>query len=228
MKYNISGTTMQVVEVELEAGESVFTEVGGMAWMTEGVKMDTNMQGGIFGGLKRKLAGESLFMTTYTAEQAAKITFSSEYIGKIIDLNLAEGQSIIAQRDAFLAAQSSVKMEMHLQKKLGAGLFGGEGFILQKISGPGIAFLELGGEIVEIDLQAGERLKVDPGYVAAFDPTVEYNIERVKGIKNMFLGGEGMFLATVTGPGKVYMQTMPLPGLADSIARFLPLPRSTN
>ncbi|MBU0762484.1 MAG: AIM24 family protein, partial [Candidatus Altiarchaeota archaeon] len=179
-------------------------------------------------GITRKLSGESIFMTTYKAKGDARITFASEYIGKIVELNLQEGNSVICQKDAFMCAQEGVKLEMHMQKKIGAGLFGGEGFILQKVTGPGVAFLELGGEIVEKNLKQGEKLKVDPGYIGAFEPTVEYNIERIKGVKNMVFGGEGIFLATLKGPGKIWLQTMPLPSLADALLKYLPIPRSSG
>ncbi len=228
VKYRVYGTTMQVVEFELESGEAVYTEAGGMAWMSENIEMDTNIKGGLLSGLKRKLTGESIFMTTYRAKAPAKITFCAEYIGKVAELNLKQGESVICQKDAFMCAQEGVKLEMHLQKKIGAGLFGGEGFILQKVSGPGVAFLELGGEVVEYRLGEGEKLKVDPGYVAAFEPAIQYNVERIKGVKNMLFGGEGMFIATLTGPGRLWLQTMPLPNLADALLRYLPIPKSTR
>jgi uncharacterized protein (TIGR00266 family) len=228
VKYKVSGTTMQVAEVELESGEAFYTEVGGMAWMSDGIKMDTNIKGGVLDGLKRKLSGESIFMTTYTAEKKAKITFAGDYVGRVVDLNLKDGESVICQKDAFMCAQDTVKLQIHMQKKLGAGLFGGEGFILQKITGPGLAFLELAGEIVEKTLEPGEILKVDTGYVGAFEPTVEYNIERIKGVRNLIFGGEGIFLATLKGPGKVWLQTMPLPTLAGAILKYLPIPKTSR
>ena len=228
MEYKVNGTTMQVVEVELNAGEAVYTESGGMTWMSEGIEMDTGMKGGLLSGLKRSLSGESMFLTTYRAKTHSKITFASEYIGRIIDLTLADGESIICQKDAFMCAQEGVKLDIHFQKKLGAGLFGGEGFILQKVTGPGLAILELSGEIVEKTLEEGEKLKVNPGYVAAFQPTVKYDMERVKGIKNIVFGGEGMFLATVTGPGKVWLQTMPMPTLAGALLKYLPIPKASR
>jgi len=223
MEYTITGTVMQAVEVMLGPNESMFTESGGMAWMGGPVEMTTNTKGGLMKGLGRALAGESLFMTTYTCKgNRCLVVFTLEAPGKVIPLELAQGQSVIAQRDAFMCAQEGVSLEMHFRKRLGTGLFGGEGFILQKITGPGIAFLEIAGEVKEYDLKPGQTLKIDPGHIAAFEPTVKYSIERVKGLKNIFFSGEGLFLATLTGPGKIWLQTMPIVNLAQKIARYIP------
>jgi len=223
MEYTITGTVMQAVDVVLGPNESVFTEAGGMAWMGGPVEMTTNTKGGLMKGLGRALAGESLFMTTYTCKgNRCLIVFTLEAPGKVIPLELAKGQSVIAQRDAFMFAQEGVSMEMLFRKRLGTGLFGGEGFILQKITGPGVAFMEIAGEVREYDLKPGQTLKVDPGHIAAFEPTVNYSIERVKGLKNIFFSGEGLFLATLTGPGKIWLQTMPIVNLAQKIARYIP------
>ncbi|MFO8082281.1 MAG: TIGR00266 family protein [Armatimonadota bacterium] len=222
MEYEIRGTVMQSVEVSLQRGESVYTEAGGMAWMSANIGMDTNMKGGMMGALKRKMAGESLFMTTYTCEaDSGFVTFTLEAPGTIIALDLAAGQSMICQRDAFMCAESSVGLDMHVNRKLGAGLFGGEGFILQKVTGPGTAFFEITGETVHYDFEAGQSLKVDPGHLALMDPTVDFDITRIKGVTNVLFGGEGLFLANVTGPGRVWLQTMPLPNLAASLGRFI-------
>jgi len=223
MRYAISGTVLQSLEVELSQGESIFTESGGMSWMTDGIEMETNTKGGLMSGLGRALAGESLFMTTYTCSTpTAMITFTPEAPGKVLPIQLAPNQIIIAQKDAFMCAQSSVKMEIHFRKKLGTGLFGGEGFILQKLTGPGIVFLEIPGEVKEYNLAAGQRLKVDPGHIAAFDPSVNYEITSVKGIKNIIFSGEGLFLASLTGPGRVWLQTMPLSNLAQALLKYIP------
>ncbi|OYT26740.1 MAG: TIGR00266 family protein [Candidatus Altiarchaeales archaeon ex4484_96] len=223
MNYNIRGTTMQVADIEIEEGESVYTESGGMAWMSPNIDMKTNMKGGIMKGIGRVFAGESLFMTTYTCNSGkGLISFSSEFPGKIIPIELKEGESMIAQRDAFMCAQSSVRLEMHFRKKLGAGLFGGEGFIMQKLTGPGIAFVEIAGEITKYTLKADQMLKVDPGYIGMFEPTVDFDVTRVKGVKNIFFGGEGLFLGTVRGPGNVWLQSMPLSNLAARIRRYIP------
>lgn len=223
MRFEGSGETMQSVEVHLAPGESVFSESGGMAWMRGNVQMETSTHGGLMSGLGRALAGESLFMTTYTCQDGtAQITFTPEAPGKLLQLDLGPGESIIAQKDAFMLAESSVEMQIHFRRKLGAGLFGGEGFILQKISGPGTVFLEIPGELRLYNLSPGETIRVDPGHLALFEPSVEYDIAMVKGVRNILFGGEGLFLATLRGPGKVWLQTMPLSNLAAKLVRHLP------
>ncbi|MEA3395863.1 MAG: TIGR00266 family protein [Chloroflexota bacterium] len=223
MEYKIHGTVMQSVDVTLTRGESVYTESGGMAWMAGNIDMATSTKGGFMAGLGRKLAGESFFMTTYTCKgEQGLVVFTPEAPGKVLPFELGPGQSLICQRDAFMCAASSVKLEMHFRKKLGAGLFGGEGFILQKITGPGAVFLEIPGEVREYTLQPNQVLRVDPGHIAAFEPTVSYDIAMVKGLKNIFFSGEGLFLATIKGPGRIWLQSMPLANLAGKLARYLP------
>ena len=224
MQYKVEGTVLQLLEVDLAKGESIYTESGGMAWMSDGIEMNTNTKGGLMSGLGRALAGESLFMTTYTctAPNGSKIVFTPEAPGKVIPIELAAGQSLICQKDAFMCAQDGVKLEMFFRKKLGAGLFGGEGFILQKITGPGIAFLEIPGEVKEYNLGANSHVKVDPGHIAAFEPSVSYDITTVKGVANILFSGEGLFLASLKGPGRVWLQTMPIANLAGKIARYIP------
>jgi uncharacterized protein (TIGR00266 family) len=223
MDYSIRGDVMQSVELTLEQGEQVYTEAGGMAWMTANIDMDTNMKGGVMGAIKRAVSGESLFMTDYTCSSGTGfVTFTPEVPGKILVEELEAGQSLICQRDAFMCAQAGVELEMHMHKRLGTAFFGGEGIFMQKVTGPGLAFFEIDGEVVEYNLEAGQSLKVDPGHIAMMDPTVDFNISQVPGIKNIFLGGEGLFLATVTGPGRVWLQTMPVPGLAMRLAPYLP------
>ena len=223
MQYDIRGTVIQTVDVWLEAGESVYTESCGMAWMSPNIEMQTSSKGGLLKGLGRMLAGESFLLTTYRCnEDRGLVTFASEFPGKILPFDLTEGQSIICQKDAFMCAESSVSLDVYFQKKLGAGFFGGEGFILQKITGPGVAFIEIAGELTEYDLKEGQMLKVDQGYVGAMEPTVDFDITRVKGLKNIMFSGEGVFLATVKGPGKVWLQSMPLANLAAKIASRLP------
>ena len=198
-----------------------------MAWMKGNIEMSTNAKGGLMKGLGRALSGESLFMTTYTSHAPdCLIVFTPEAPGHVLDIELAAGQSIICQKDAFMCAESSVDLAMHFRKKLGAGFFGGEGFILQKITGPGIAFLEIPGEVREYTLVAGETMRVDPGHIAAFEPTVQYDIAMVKGFKNMLFGGEGLFLATLTGPGKIWLQSLPLSNLAGKLAKYMPMKSS--
>lgn len=223
MQYEIKGSIMQTLDLVLNAGESVFTESGGMAWMKGDVDMATNTRGGLLKGLARSLAGESLFLTTYACKSGrATITFTPETPGSIIPVELQNGESRICQKDAFMVAQDSVTLEMHFRKKLGTGLFGGEGFILQKLTGPGIAWVEIAGEVREYDLQPGEKMQIDPGHIAMYEPSINYDIQRVKGVKNMFFGGEGLFLATLTGPGKVWLQSLPLANLASKILQYMP------
>ena len=223
MEYEIKGTVMPALEVTLQQGESIYTESGGMAWMSDGINMQTSSRGGVGKMLGRALAGESLFLTTYTCEAPqATIVFTPEAPGHIIPVPLQAGYSIIAQKDAFMCAEDSVELAMHFRKRLGAGLFGGEGFILQKLTGPGLAFVEIAGEVRQYQLAAGQTIKVDPGHIAMYEPTVTYDIQRVKGVTNMLFGGEGLFLATLTGPGRVWLQTMPLSNLAGAIRRYIP------
>ena len=223
MEYKIYGTTMQTLDVQLARGESMYTESGGMAWMMGNIDMTTNTRGGLLKGLGRKLAGESLFMTTYTCQgNAGMITFTPEAPGKVLPFTLAAGQSLICQKDSFMCAETSVELEMHFRKRLGTGFFGGEGFILQKITGPGTVFLEIAGEVREYALESGQMIKVDPGHLALYEPTVQYDLTGVKGVANALFSGEGLFLATLTGPGKVWLQSLPLSNLAQKLARYLP------
>lgn len=223
MDYQISGTVMESVDIHLKKGESVYTESGGMAWMRGEFKMDTTTRGGVMSGLGRMLSGESLFLTTYTCQSKdGLITFTPEIPGKVMVKQLNAGESLICQKDAFMCAENSVELQMHFRRKLGSGLFGGEGFILQKVTGPGTVFLEIPGEIREYTLSAGEKMRVDPGHIAAFETTIENNIERVKGMRNMIFGGEGLFLATMRGPGKVWLQSLPISNLAAKLSRYMP------
>ena len=223
METRVTGDSLPVVICKLNRGEQIITEKGGMSWMSNGFNMETSTNGGLLKGLGRALSGESIFMNTYTAtEDGAEIAFASSFPGRILEFDLAQGQSIVAQKSAFLCSEKTVNLSMHFQKKFGAGLFGGEGFIMQKIDGPGKVFLEIDGDIVEKTLAPGEVLKVDNGYVAAMESTVQMNIETVKGMKNIFLGGEGLFLTTLTGPGKVYLQTMPVSNLVGMVASRIP------
>lgn len=229
MEYQIQGGNLPVVSCRLEAGESLFTESGGMGWMTANIDMSTNMEGGLLGGLARSLSGESLFMTTYTCVGgSAMIAFPSSFPGEIVALDLRPGQSIICQKSAFLCAERSVNLEMFFRKKLGAGLFGGEGFIMQKLTGPGKVFLEIDGSTTKISLAPGEVLKVDTGHVAIIDPSVQFDVNMVKGFKNLFFGGEGLFLTELVGPGDVWLQSMPAQNVAKSILPFLNLGQNNS
>lgn len=223
MQYQINGTTMPTLDITLEAGEAVFTEKGGMAWMSGDIKMETSSRGGMLSGLGRRLAGESFFMTTYRCNSGRSlITFTPEAPGTVLPLALGNGETLICQKDAFMCAQDSVSVEIHFRKKLGTGLFGGEGFVLQKLTGPGTAFVEITGELREYDLQAGQTMQIDPGHIAMFQPTVSYDLERVKGVKNILFGGEGLFLARLSGPGRIWLQSMPLANLAAAVHALMP------
>lgn len=221
MRYEIHGTTLQSVDIHLEKGESVYTESGGMAWMRGPVTMETSTRGGLLRGLARSMAGESLFLTTFTAGGPATITFTPEAPGSVVALQLGAGESRICQKDAFMCAEESVQLETHFRKRLGAGIFGGEGFVLQKITGPGLCFVEIAGQVREYTLAQGEVMQVDPGHIALYEPTVDYDIERVRGVKNVLFGGEGLFLATLRGPGRVWLQSMPLANLASKLQSYM-------
>lgn len=224
MRYEIIGDTMPAVEVTFDApGESMYTQSGGMAWMTEDVSMATNTKGGLMKGIGRMFAGESLFMATYTAERAgASIAFASTVAGRVLPLDVTATGGMICQKGAFLCAEEGVNLNITFSKKISAGLFGGEGFILQDLSGRGMAFLEVDGDMVEKELQPGEVIKVDTGNVVAFDRSVRYEIETVKGLGNIFFGGEGLFLTKLVGPGRVILQTQNIAEFAGRIARFIP------
>jgi len=224
--YKLIGDDMQIVEIELDPGEGVQAEVGTMSYMDDGIEMQTSTGGGLFKGFKRMISGEGFFITTflYNGQGKGHVAFSAPYPGKIIPLDLAEvGGTFFCQKDAFLCSAQGVEISVAFTKKLGAGFFGGEGFILQKLQGDGLTFVHAGGTIIEKNLQAGEKLRVDTGCLVAFAPTVSYNISRVKGFKNALFGGEGLFLAALSGPGKVYLQSLPFSRLADRVlaaARF--------
>jgi len=219
--YTIYGDDLQMVEIELDPQEGVRGEVGTMLYMDPGVKMQTGTGGGLFKGVKRVFAGESFFISTFLNEASEKQTaaFAAPFPGKVIPLDLASlGGSFICQRDSFLCAARGTEIEVTFSKKLGAGLFGGEGFILQKLVGDGMTFVHAGGTVIEKTLQKGQVLKVDTGCLVAFSPSVDYDIQFIGGFSNALFGGEGLFLAKLTGPGKVYLQSLPLSRLADRIA----------
>ena len=227
MQYLIFGGNLPAVSIRLEQGESIYTQSGGMAWMTDGIDMSTNMRGGLMGGLGRMLSGDTLFMATYTAMlPQQEITVASTFPGDILPLSLGDGRSYICQKSAFLCAQPGVELSVEFTKRLSAGAFGGEGFILQRLSGQGMAFLELDGSIQEITLAPGQRIKVDTGNVAVFESTVGYRVEMVRGFKNVLFGGEGLFLTVLEGPGKVWLQTINMPSFAGRIIPYLPADRN--
>ena len=222
MRYEISGTVMQTVGIDLSPGDAVYSQTATMAWMTNTIRMGTNTGGGLFAGLKRSLTGGSLFITEFSTERGGHVAFAPRFPGSILVRELKAGESLICRKETFLCAERTVSLELAWQQRIGAGFFGGEGFILQKVSGPGTAFLDLSGEVVERDLAPGERLLVHAGHVGAIDPTIQFDIQRVPGFKNMLFGGEGLFLAALTGPGHVVLQSMPILNLAEEIAHYLP------
>jgi len=223
LKYEIQGDNLQVARVYLKAGQEVFAEAGKMLYKYPAVQWETRMSGEslgdkLWGALKRKVMGESLFLTYFRANSDSEVGFAGSYPGRIQAFDLVPGQSVLVQRDSFLFAQNSVQLNIAFTKKLGAGFFGGEGFILEKLTGPGTAFIHAGGDFVHFELKPGETLQVDTGCIVAFDESVHYDIQFVGGIKTAIFGGEGLFLATLTGPGKVIVQSMTLSKLRREIA----------
>jgi uncharacterized protein (TIGR00266 family) len=222
MRYQISGTVMQTLAIDLDPGEVVYSQTNSMCWMNDAVAMNTSTGGGILAGVMRTLSGGSLFITDFTARGQGHVAFAPRFPGVIMPVELAAGQSLICRKESFLCAEKAVALEVAWQQRIGAGFFGGQGFILQKVTGPGTVFLDLSGEVVERDLAAGERLLVHAGHVGVIDPGVQFDIQRVPGFRNILFGGEGLFLATLTGPGHVALQSMPVLNLAEEIARYLP------
>ncbi len=221
MRYEITGGSFPVVVCHLENGEKMITESGSMVWMTPNMQMETS-GGGLGKMFSRAFSGENLFQNIYTARGSGMITFGSSFPGRIVPLEIGPGREMILQKKAFLAAEAGVSLSIHFNKKLSSGLFGGEGFIMQRLSGQGVAFAEIDGELVEYQLEAGQQLVVDTGNVAGFEPTVSMNIQQVPGLKNMVFGGEGVFNTLLTGPGKVWLQTMPISSVAMAIRPFIP------
>ena len=224
MDYKILGQTVPMVEVKLKKGETMYTQSGGMSYQSEGITMKTNARGGVMKSLGRMFSGESIFMANYTAERDdAVIAFASTVPGQVMPIDLNEyPEGITLQKGAFLCAEDSIETSVVLTKKISAGLFGGEGFILQKAQGKGMLFIEIDGDAIEKELAPGEVLKVDTGNVVAFDPKVSYEIETVKGLGNIFLGGEGLFLTKLTGPGKVILQSQNFMDFAGRIIKVMP------
>ena len=223
MRYEISGTTMQTVSIDLSPGEVLYSQTASMAWMSDNIRMDTHTGGGLFAGLKRMMTGGNLFITEFTAQgQAGHIAFAPRFPGQIVPVELVAGQSLVCRKETFLCAEHSVALDVFFQQRLGAGFFAGEGFLLQRVTGPGTVWLDLSGEVVEKTLAAGERLLVHAGHIGMQDPTVGVDIQMIRGFRNFLFGGEGLFLATLTGPGRVWLQSMPILHLAEEIARYLP------
>ena len=222
MKYQILGDTLPVVVCELENGEKMITEGGGMSWMSPNMLMETTTNGGIGKAFGRMFSGEKMFQNIYTAQGNGMIAFASCFPGSIKAFDIAPGQEMIFQKSAFLAGESGVEMSVFFNKKLGAGLFGGEGFIMQRISGRGTVFAEFDGHVVEYELQPGQQIVVDTGHLAAMTATCTIDIQAVPGVKNMLFGGEGVFNTIISGPGHVWLQTMPISNVAGVLKPYFP------
>jgi uncharacterized protein (TIGR00266 family) len=227
MQHEIIGTTMPVLSLTLESGERVVAVSGELSWMSSSIQMNTTTGaaggGGLFGALKRVVGGGSLFMTEYRAEGSrGVVAFATKLPGHIVPVEVAAGQTYMVHRHGFLCGTTGIELGVGFQQSLGAGIFGGSGFILQKMSGAGSAWIELGGEIVTFDLAKGETLRVHPGHVGMFEANVQFEITRIKGIANMLFGGDGIFLASLTGPGRVWLQTLTVSNLAHAILPYLP------
>ena len=220
MKYEIKNQPFTVLTLQLEQGEQIKCQSGAMAWMSDGISMQTQT-GGLGGIFKKAIVGESIALNTYTANQAGELTLAKRCPGDIIPFNISE-KPIIAQKSSFLASAGNVDMEVFIQKKLSTGFFGGEGFLMEKYSGSGYIWVEIDGAVQERELAPGEKLIVDTGYVAAMEDTCSMDIQSVKGMTNVLLGGEGLFQTVVTGPGKVWLQTMPIQSLAMSLYPYMP------
>ena len=223
MRYQIQGDTLPVVICELEDGEQMVTERGSMSWMSPNIKMDTSTNGGIGKAFGRMFSGESMFQNTYTSQGGkGLIAFASSFPGSIKAFEVRPGQEYIFQKKAFLASEAGVSLTVHFQKKVASGLFGGEGFILQRVSGNGIVFAEFDGHVVEYDLQPGQQIVIDSGYLAAMTASCQMDIQTVPGLKNMVFGGEGLFNTVITGPGHVWLQTMPISSVANALRPYFP------
>lgn len=223
MRYEIKGETLPVVICNLEPEETMITERGSMSWMSPNMKMDTSSNGGIGKMLGRAFSGEALFQNNYTAKGGpGLIAFASSFPGSVKAFEITPGNDMILQKSAFLASESSVSLSTHFHKRFGSGLFGGEGFILQRLSGCGTAFAEFDGHVVEYELQPGQQIVVDTGHLAAMSATCQMDIQTVPGLKNKLFGGEGLFNTVITGPGHVWLQTMPIVNVANALLPYLP------
>lgn len=229
MEYEIIGGSFPVVECTLKSGESMITQSGSMAWMDPTITMETSSNGGIKKVVGRLFTKEHLFQNIYTSNQdGSKIAFGTSVPGSILAIKLTAGKSIICQKSAFLASYGNIELSTFFNKKIGVGIFGGEGFIMQKLTGEGIVFIEIDGANKEFQLEAGQQLVLSTGYLVSMNETCSIDVQTVKGLKNIFLGGEGIFNTVITGPGKVVVQTMPLPRLSGAIAAYLPLNNNSS
>ncbi|RXE57368.1 hypothetical protein ABH15_04585 [Methanoculleus taiwanensis] len=228
MRYEITGDNLQMVTLHLGAGESIYAEAGAMVNMSGNMQLTTNMKGGLFKGLKRMVSGESLFVTEFTPQGGeGYVSFAGNIPGKIFPITLKEGE-FLAQKDAFLCSEHGIDLDIAFTKKLRSGFFGGEGFVLQRLSGTGSAFLHCCGDVIEMTLAPGEVVKVETGLVVGFEKTVDYSIAMAGGVSTVLFGGEGLFLTTLTGPGKVILQSMDLAKLAAALVPYLPRPDTSG
>lgn len=227
MKYEVFGGSFPAAKVTLNKDEQVFTQSGAMAWSDASILMETNAEGGFLKSLGRMISGAGLMFVTHTAtEDNSRITFSASFPGTIKEFNIDENHEYIAQKSAFLVADPGVQVDATVNKSFWSGLLGGEGFVLQKFTGKGTLLAQIDGSVHEIELEAGEQIKIETGHVALFDSTVSYNVESVKGFKNVFFGGQGLFLTTLTGPGKVWLQTLTAQDVAQKLIPYLPKPET--
>jgi uncharacterized protein (TIGR00266 family) len=226
LSYKILGTIQQTLLVDLPAGRTIYSDAGAMSWMTASIGMNTQGQGGLGGMLKRAVSGATVFIVDFTAEHGpGQIAFSTDFPGKVLAFELGGGQGIVMHKHAFLCAEKTVILDVYFTRRLGAGAFGGEGFVLQKLSGTGAVFAELDGDAIEYRLKAGEQLRIEPGHVAMFDESVKFDIEMIQGFTNILMGGEGLFLATLTGPGRIWLHSLTPSKVAHRLAAYLPASR---
>lgn len=222
LRYRIIGKVQPTVILDLDARHGVFTDAGGLSWMTPTISMGTNMQGGLFSGLARALGGGTVFLIQLTTASAGQAAFCADFPGKILPLELEAGESVITHKHAFVCAEQSVDLAVTFTRRFGAGLIGGDGFVLQKLTGPGTAFVEMDGDAIEYRLSAGESMLVEPGHVAMFDPSVDFSIEMMRGIRNLLFSGESLFFARLTGPGRVWLNSMTVSKVAHRVGEYIP------
>jgi len=228
LKYHILGTVQQTLVAELQPGQVIFSDAGAMSWMTSSANMSTKASGGLGGMLKRAMSGATAFIIDFTVTGGpGQVAFSTDFPGKVIPIELGAGQSVIMHKHAFLCAEKSNTLDVFFTRKLGTGFLGGEGFILQKLTGPGMVFGELDGDAVEYSLKPNEVMKVEPGHVAMFESSVSFDIEMIKGLTNILLGGEGVYLATLRGPGRIWLHSMTVSKMAHRLVEYMPTKSSS-
>jgi uncharacterized protein (TIGR00266 family) len=223
MLYQISGTVQQTLICDLQPGQSVYCDTGAMSWMTASISMNTSSRGGLGGMVRRAASGGTVFIIEFSAQGAAgQVAFTTDFPGRILPIELDPNQSVIMHKHAFLCAEKRVMLDIFFNRRIGTGIFGGEGFILQKLTGPGLAFAELDGDGIEYRLKPNEVMRIEPGHIAMFEATVTFDIELMRGVTNILLGGEGLFLATLRGPGRIWLHSMTESKMAQRLAHFMP------